>query len=250
MSRGHLALDAHLEKTGRWLFRWRSYLPLIPLGIVFLGLRDYAYPAGSETLNNLWCVGCLMVGLVGLGIRIATVGHVPAGTSGRNTRAHEAEVLNTTGMYSIVRNPLYLGNYLMWLGLALIPRTIWVPLVITLVFWLYHERIIFSEEQFLRREHGNEFEEWAARTPAFFPSFSGWVAPRHRFSARGVLRREHSGLTAFVAVMTALMLAGNYVVQGRVFLHPAWLSGFVAALLFYFTIFAVKKKTRLLDVER
>ncbi|MGB8874133.1 MAG: hypothetical protein WCC75_12145, partial [Desulfobaccales bacterium] len=42
----------------------------------------------------------------------------PRGTSGRNTQGQVAETLNTTGIYSLVRNPLYLGNFLIWLGLS------------------------------------------------------------------------------------------------------------------------------------
>lgn len=243
-------LDAHMEHAGRWLFRWRSYLPLAPLGLVFLGLRGFTYPAGSESLGNAWCAACLLVGFVGIGIRIATVGHVPPGTSGRNTRKHQADALNTTGMYSIVRNPLYLGNYLMWMGIALMPRTIWVPLVITLAFWLYHERIIFSEEQFLRRKHGRDFEEWAARTPAFFPSFSRWVPPDYPFSVRIVLSREHAGLLALVTIIVAMMMVGDYLVQGRVVLQPAWLILLAATVFLYSAVFILKKTTRLLDGER
>ena len=51
-------------------------------------------------------------------IRIYTVGTTPAGTSGRNRDKQIAEKLNKTGVYSIIRHPLYLGNLLIWLGVA------------------------------------------------------------------------------------------------------------------------------------
>jgi hypothetical protein len=78
-------------------------------------------------------------------------------------------------MYSVVRHPLYLGNYFQWLGVAMLPRNPWVAVTVSLVFWIYYERIMFAEEEYLRRSFGSEFEEWAARTPAFIPDFAQWV---------------------------------------------------------------------------
>ncbi|MBW6498500.1 MAG: DUF1295 domain-containing protein [Bacteroidales bacterium] len=63
---------------------------------------------------------CLFFCLLGFGIRIYIVGHTPKNTSGRNTSGQLADELNTTGVYSVVRHPLYLGNFFMWLGMAVI----------------------------------------------------------------------------------------------------------------------------------
>lgn len=141
-----MALREEFEKTGNWLFRWRSYLPLIVIGIFLLSLREYEYPGRSEQLDHIWEAICLIISFVGLGIRFFTIGHTPKGTSGRNTKKQVAETLNTTGIYSIVRNPLYLGNFFMGLGIALFAHLWWLTLIYILLFWLYYERIIFTEE--------------------------------------------------------------------------------------------------------
>ena len=114
-----MELRKKFENTGNWLFRWRSYLPLIVIGIFLLSLRGYQYLGHSEKLDHLWEIFCLLISFFGLGIRVLTVGHTPKGTSGRNTKEQVADTLNTTGMYSIVRNPLYFGNFFMGLGAAL-----------------------------------------------------------------------------------------------------------------------------------
>lgn len=91
-----------------------------------------------------------------------TVGYTPKKTSGRNTKKGQvADYLNTKGMYSIVRNPLYLGNFFMGLGIFLFLCIWWVEFIYTLVFMLYYERIIFAEEQFLVKKFKQQYMEWA-----------------------------------------------------------------------------------------
>lgn len=107
-----MTLQEEFELSGSWLFQWRSYLPLGLIGVVLMAMRGYRYPGDSETLDHLWEALCLLISLFGLGIRIVTVGHTPEATSGRNTKRQVVGTLNTTGMYSLVRHPLYLGNFL------------------------------------------------------------------------------------------------------------------------------------------
>ena len=106
----NMALREEFESSGNWLFRWRSYLPVAGLAIILLAFREYEYPGNSETLDHIWEVVCLLVSFFGLAIRAYTIGHAPGGTSGRNTKRQKADTLNTTGAYSLVRNPLYLGR--------------------------------------------------------------------------------------------------------------------------------------------
>jgi protein-S-isoprenylcysteine O-methyltransferase Ste14 len=243
------ALRDEMERSGTWLFRWRSYLPLIALVVALLGLARFDYPGGSHALDRIWEFSCFALSLLGLGVRIATVGHAPRGTSGRNTREGQvAEVLNTTGMYSIVRHPLYLGNYLMWLGVTLLPRAWWVPVLISLGFWLYYERIMFAEEEYLRRRFGEEFRIWSARTPAFLPDFRFWRSPALPFSLRTVLGREYSGFFGLVSVFTLFEVAGDFVAAGTLRLDSIWVGLFAGSLLAYCALLWLKRRTSLLRV--
>jgi len=83
---------------------------------------------------------------LGLFIRAYAVGHTPANTSGRNTKEQLADELNTTGIYSMVRHPLYLGNFFMWLGAAVLTKNGWFIVAFILLYWIYYERIMFAEE--------------------------------------------------------------------------------------------------------
>lgn len=243
-----MELAEHFERSGNWLFRWRSYLPLLLYGVVLLGAYGRPFGGGMGVVEARWGVVCLGVGLVGVLVRALTVGHVPEGTSGRNTRGQAAASLNTTGMYSVVRHPLYLGNYFMWLGVSLLPRAWWVPVLVSLAFWLYYERIIYAEEEFLRRQFGDAFRAWARRTPAFIPSPRSWVPPALPFSLRTVLKREHSGLFGLVSAITVFELVEARIVTGRFQVDGFWAVVFAFTAVLYCTLVLLKKKTRVLNV--
>ena len=107
-----MSLRTELENTGSWLFRHRSYLPLLITPFFLVGMVSFTYLSQNHTLNEAWQIFCMLVSFLGLAVRIITVGRGPIGTSGRNTREQVANTLNTTGICSAVRHPLYLGNIL------------------------------------------------------------------------------------------------------------------------------------------
>ena len=176
-----MKLVEQLGQSGDLLFRWRSWLPLLLLPLFVASFQGLAYPLGSHRLDLLWEISCFAVSVLGLAVRVVTVGTSPRGTSGRNTRAQKAAVLNTTGPYSVVRHPLYLANYLIALGMSLFSRTWFLPVIVSLATILYYERIAAREEGFLELRFGDAFRRWAARVPAARTSrgTSGASTPRH-----------------------------------------------------------------------
>ena len=185
-----------LVGNGRFLFRWRSLLPLLLLPVLALSLRESAQLNRmlGEDVETRWAWICFAVSLTGLAIRCYTVGYTPRGTSGRGTRQLRADMLNTTGIYSIVRNPLYLGNAVIAIGLVMAIKVWWLAAIVVLAGFLYLERIIAAEEEFLAERFGAEYTRWVERTPAFIPRPSLWRPPDLPFSWRTVLRREYHGL--------------------------------------------------------
>jgi protein-S-isoprenylcysteine O-methyltransferase Ste14 len=244
-----MGMREEFEAAGNWLFRRRGYLPvlLVPMLLFAAGSRRDA--ATQTTLGAGWQALCVSLALAGFALRGATVGFVPKDTSQRNRGRPQAEALNTTGLYSVVRHPLYLGNYLMWLGVALLPGAWWAPVIASLVFWLYYERIMFAEEEFLRRRFGEDYTAWAATTPAFVPRLRAWRPPVARFSLLTVLRREHSSLLALVVTLTAVRLVDEHATTGRLTLHPIWGTALAITLVLCLGIRTLKHRTRLLHVE-
>jgi protein-S-isoprenylcysteine O-methyltransferase Ste14 len=241
-----MRLQKEFEKTGIWLFRWRSYLPLVMIGMVVLVMPDYNYIYDNHHLDRLWELLCLTVSLFGLGIRAYTIGYAARGTSGRNTKAQRADVLNTTGMYSVVRHPLYLGNFFIYLGIALFVHHWWLTLVYILLFGVYYERIMFAEEAFLREKFGVTFEMWAKETPALIPHVTKWVSPDAPFSVKTVLKREYSGFFGIITTLTVLE-GISHVAATRTFeIDAFWMILFIIGSIACLTLRLLRKKTSML----
>lgn len=198
-----MQISEHFSHVSPFFFRWRGYLLLLLFPIILLSFTGFSYPVGSHTFDLLLEIGCFLISLLGLSIRVLTVGTVPHGTSGRSTRKPKGDFLNTTGMYSIVRHPLYLGNYMIALGISLFPRTWFLPVILSLGFILHYERVIFSEEDYLERRFGDQFRSWAAKVPIIIPRFRNYQPPKLSFNWKAALRREFYGM--FVIIGTFLV---------------------------------------------
>ena len=246
---GALLLD-ELRQQGKTLYRWRSYAPL-PLTLLLFAVLGQPPPTPGWQAGVLWWDWlALGTSLTGLAIRVHTIGHAPPFTSGGNVRMQVASQLNTTGCYSIVRHPLYLGNLLMWLGPALFVRSIWITLVCVLAFWLYYERIMCAEEDFLERRFDDKFRIWSAVTPAVCPRLANWKSPDMPFAIRRVLRREYNALLATVTLFCLLVLWRSWIHGAGPMLPTSWLALLAAASLTFVLCLVVKKRTSLLELER
>lgn len=241
-------LREDMVRQGGWLFQWRSYIPLLLFPLIVYGFMGYRFPFGSQKMDVILEIICFAIAFTGLGIRVLVAGYVPAGTSGRNTRHQKAARLNTTGMYSLCRNPLYLGNYLIGFGVLLFQQSLLVLIAYTIFFILYYERIILHEEEYLHKKFGKAYTDWAEHTPVIIPSFSKWKRPELPFRWRAVLRKEYTGFFAIIAFMTAFELVSDMIVMKRFVFDPTWLAILAFGGTVYLFLRTLKKRTRILHV--
>lgn len=232
-----MALTDQLIQRGNFLFRHRSYLPISLFLLYAVGLL---FESEHVLLISSceWKVGCFSICMTGLIIRVITVGKVAVRTSGRNTKTQRADILNQTGIYSMVRHPLYLGNYFMWAGMFLLLASAWIFIVFSLIYWLYYERIMLAEEDFLRNKFGQEFKTWSGSIPAFIPSIKNYKKSTKPFSLKMVIRREYTTLSAMVLLFVLLNILNNGVI------HQSWnISARVMNVLFGTGIFYLGLRT-------
>ncbi|MCE9499753.1 MAG: lipid A Kdo2 1-phosphate O-methyltransferase [Leptospira sp.] len=251
-----MALIEEFENQGSTLFRYRSYVPLVIILISIFFLPDYKYPGYSYESHLIYGAVCFGVSIFGLIIRCITIGYAPGRTSGRNTKEQIADVVNQTGIYSLIRHPLYVGNFFMFFGIVLFLMSLSMCIVFILFYWFYYERIMFTEEQFLRKKFGDEYLAWANKTPALIPNFKNYRSPSLSFSFRNILKREYAGLFGVVVFFTLYDLAMIYFNEPELGLNAwpylfkpvhAWFFG--AGLIFYVIIRIIVKTTKLLEVE-
>jgi protein-S-isoprenylcysteine O-methyltransferase Ste14 len=243
-----MALVHEFENSGNWLFKRRSWLPvfMIVAGIIvmYTGNRQAIL---FDMRDELIFLGVSLLGQV---IRILTVGFTPKNTSGRNTvNGQLADELNVTGIYSLLRHPLYLGNFFMWLGPVLFLRSICFAIIFVLLYWIYYERIMFAEEQYLRRKFGEIYDKWSETVNSFIPYSFKYIPPNLPFSVRNVLKREYNSFVNIFVIFTLLDLFRNYFLSERIYFTEMWVWLFASSGVIWLMVRTIEKRTHWLDVE-
>ena len=151
-------------------------------------------------------------------------------------------------IYSLIRHPLYVGNFLMWLGVAMLPMNLWFVVAFCLFYWVYYERIMYAEEEFLKEKFKNEYEEWSKDTPAFIPKLSGYSSNTSSFNWKKVIRQEKNGIFAIFVVFYLFDLTEDIVVKESVQIEGNyWFYALILSGIYYVVIKTLNKKTKLLD---
>lgn len=241
-------LSETMTRQGAFLFRWRSYLPLLLAPAFIIAGLQYTYPFGLETLDVPRELICMAVAVLGLVLRAITVGYAPRGTSGRNTTSIKADALNTTGMYSVTRHPLYLANFIIFFAVLMDMGSWWLLPVGTLAYWIYYERIMLIEERFLLTHYGDAFAEWSDRTPAVLPRWRQWQSPSQPFCVKRVIRSEYNTVFMVAAVFTAIEVGGDFVLTGTLEIEPGWLVFLTINAAVFLAIRTLKKWTNVLTL--
>jgi protein-S-isoprenylcysteine O-methyltransferase Ste14 len=188
-----------LERTGAWAFSQRSWTP-VPLALILVFVR-------WKWVRNPWLFATgVVVVVAGLGIRYWAVSHI--GTISR-TRAARYGPLMTAGPFALVRNPLYVGNFLIWIGFVLCSGLLWMLPVAWAIFALQYSAIVRFEEAALIRHFDESYEAYARQVPRWSLNLSrlgGALSTRGPHGWRDVCFSERGTLIA-ATVMTLLLLA-------------------------------------------
>jgi len=237
--RGGGPIAEELAATGDVLFRWRSYMPLllVPLFVVSVRPNRPPTPFAIEII-------AFGIALSGLLVRALVVGAAPAGTSTRGTKRPTAARLVTSGAYSLVRHPLYVANTLIWIGCALLSGTWYLPVIVALLSFIYHERIAAREEAFLLASFGDQFRAWARDVPAFLPRWDGYKPAAVGFQLRKVIVQESHGLCAIGTSFFVLDTIEDSIRLGHLYFDRVWLAVFAATAILFLIAIAIKKSTK------
>jgi protein-S-isoprenylcysteine O-methyltransferase Ste14 len=190
--------DARL-RLGEWLFKKRDYtpIPLIIIAIVYMVIMKV-----TPTEQSIAAGAALVV--LGEAIRFWGVSYI--GPISR-TRSRSTGNLQDSGPFSVVRNPLYVGNFFLSLGLVVVANIWWlIPVYIAAFAFQYHY-IVRWEEWNLRGKFGAEFEAYCARVPRWFPKLTAYKSGTHDF--KKALKSERVTIAAIVSVSLVLAIASQ-----------------------------------------
>ena len=155
---------------GNFFFKYRSYTP-IPLAAIILY---------NAQLANAYVVLGLLCIILGESIRFWAVSY--AGGITRTTTVG-ATMLCTAGPFAHTRNPLYIGNMLMYNGIVLIAgaSNIFSILMLTWLFFIIQYFLIINlEEQTLTRIFGSTYLDYTKNVPRLFPRLFRWKSDDNR----------------------------------------------------------------------
>jgi protein-S-isoprenylcysteine O-methyltransferase Ste14 len=189
-------------RLGGILFRNRSWIPVPFLAVPLLA------PGRMSAAN--WIAGALLVG-AGEAVRLAGV--AAAGTATRR-RSRDVQRLVTYGVFGWVRNPLYVGNFPIWMGFTVISGVYWFLPIAALLFVLEYTLIVRYEEGVLESIFGSSYLAYKSRTPRWLPR-----PPRatERESGphdwREALRSETSTFMAYAGLVVAFAVK-HYLTKG------------------------------------
>ena len=188
------------QRIGEWFFRWRSYTPL-PLLLAALILA-------RPTWRSL-AVGYILL-IAGELLRISAVGFASGAT--RTLKVGVGELI-TGGPYSYTRNPLYLGNFLISLGLCLAAWA-WMPWMLFIfiaAFSLQYGFLVNLEETTLERKLGEPYREYLKQVPRWSFRLTPYQ-PRYpeRGDFMGGLKSERRTLQS-IAIVTLLLILRGFV---------------------------------------
>lgn len=199
--RDYPSRPASLEASpGYWIFRNRSWLP-VPLALVLAIVK----PSPVEP-SLVWAgLTCIVAGEM---VRLWAVRHI--GVLSR-TRTMTVGPLVTSGPYAHTRNPLYVGNWLLWTGFALASSIRWMVPLSWIVFAVQHAIVVHWEEHLLARLYPKSYARYAGHVPRWWPRLFGARASQVLHPWGDVLFSERGTLAAIAGM--GILLAAKYLIR-------------------------------------
>jgi len=189
----------------RLVFKYRSYTP-IPF---LVAMVIFAQPTLASMIFGF--------ATVALGEAIRFWGVSIAGSETRTTGNVGGTYLITNGPFAYVRNPLYVGNMLLYIGVGIMSMA-WFPWLVSIAaiwFYVQYSLIVSKEEEYLAERFGSDYKHYTRYVRRFLPRLTPYespLPPAKRVSVREGLASERRTLQAIGLVIAMLLVL--YVVKG------------------------------------
>ena len=225
-----MLLNELLLEIGAFCYNNKSlqYLPYIL--VILIELENFKNVNESIPFE----IFCFLVALIGIFIRIYTIAYRP--------QKMQSNKLITKGAYSIVRNPLYLGNFFIFVGITMMSQSWEIVIANSLLMIIFYSLVVLYEENILREKFGEQYVNWAHRVNCFIPSLKGFIKPDSGFSIRNVISHEHDTWFLVVLCFVALEVIRGYFEVNKFFLVSIWAILLSVATFFWIVCKFIKIK--------
>jgi protein-S-isoprenylcysteine O-methyltransferase Ste14 len=216
---------------GNFFFTWRNKtFPLIILALFVLAVPPTEL-FGSESMELVKDAFALMVTLSGLAVRACVIGYAYIKRGGLNKKVY-AENLVTEGMFSLCRNPLYLGNVLIYAGVFLMHGNGLVMLLGMGSYLFIYQCIIYAEEAYLANKFGDAYAAYCRDVPRWIPRLSQFSAATEgmAFNIKRVIVKDYT--TMAVAFITLALTEGyEYLAGYGIETHQTYLAFLLSVIV-------------------
>ena len=196
---------------GNFFFKYRNFLFIFLYLALFIPSPKLFTPEVFGDSYYLWPIVLgLVITISGQAIRGATIGLAYIVRGGKDKKVY-ADELVTEGIFSHCRNPLYVGNILMLLGVGILSNSlIYVGILIPLFLFIY-QAIVLAEENFLRNKFGEQFNAYCSRVNRWWINLKniGNTFRSMQFNAKRWILKEYNTQFIWLAGIAAILLV-NY----------------------------------------
>ena len=219
---------AALVRAGNFFFKFRNALFPVAFVAIAAATRPLA-PFGSERADRWLDAAGFAVALLGQSLRALVIGLAYIRRGGKDQKIY-AETLVTEGFFAHARNPLYVGNMLVFLGLFIILNSTWGYVAGVPFFLFAYLVIVAAEEDYLSRQFGSAFDDYCRRVNRFVPSFVGLGATVRgmAFNWKRLVRKEYGSTFTWMTTALALLVWESVVRRGAAASAPLMRAALVA----------------------
>lgn len=231
---------------GNFFFRHRNVL--FPVVFLFVAFTMRPKLMMGSIISDRLLVGCgAALAIVGQIVRLVTIGFQYIHRGGKNRQVY-ANRLVSGGIYGVVRNPMYLGNALIAIGMTIYIGARLAYLFVIPFFLFVYQAIVCAEEEYLQKKFGSEYEEYCAKVNRFVPSlaavrqsFSGM-----RFDWKRTVRKDMGTVVGLTMGLILVPVWRTYFLQGWDAAKGVGMKSFLLAcaggLLYAFLVYLKKRK--------
>lgn len=233
---------------GNFFFKYRNWIFILFYAALFIPSKPLVGPKSGGEDYYIWPIALgLTITVLGQLIRGATIGLAYIVRGGKDGKPF-ADGLVTEGIFRHVRNPLYVGNILMLLGVGILDNSLVYVAIVIPIFLFIYQAIVLAEENFLRDKFGSDFDDYCRDVNRWLPRFSGLgrTLSSMEFNWKRWILKEHTTQFIWLIGITLLLLLNfpmltDYETDDRNVLIGTILGGL---LLIYILIRYLKKTGR------